>query len=118
MKKLNIWIVATVFLMIGCPWLSVEFAGPSGMAACFILFYVVNPLFSLFSGVFAGIDIKKLWSLPLVVSLFFLVGTWIFFEFNEPAFWLYSACYLVISSVSMIVSFLIKKIHNNKTPKL
>lgn len=105
MKKLFIWIIATVVLMIGFPWLAVTFAGSAGMAICFILFYAINPLFSAASGISAGKNIRQLWALPLIASGSFLAGVWLFFELGEPAFLLYGGCYLIIGIVFMLISF-------------
>ncbi len=54
MKKLAYWITLAIFLMIGCPWLTVTFAGVNGMAVCLLLFFVINPLFCVLCGIFAG----------------------------------------------------------------
>ena len=95
--------------MFGCPWLAVEFAGSAGMAVCFILFFAVNPLFSMVCGVFAGKDIKRLWPLPIITAGLFLIGTWLFFEMGETAFLLYCGCYLMIGIVAMLISAFVNK---------
>lgn len=114
MKRFVSWIVGATLLMIVCPFLAVTFAGTSGMAICFILFFALNPAFSAVCGVFAGMNIKKLWSLPLILSALFLAGVWIFFDLGEPAFLLYSTAYLVISAVAMILTAIIKQIKRKR----
>lgn len=109
MRKVINWIIFVLILMIGCPWLAVTFAGTAGMAVCFLLFYAINPLFSIACGVFAGKNIKKLWMLPLFNAGAFLVGTWLFFEMGEPAFWLYCGVYLIIGICSMLVTAWLNK---------
>ena len=109
MKKLLTWTIFAMILMIGCPWLAVEFAGSAGMAVCFILFFVVNPLFSVVCGVVAGKDIKQLWVLPIITAGLFLTGTWLFFEMGETAFLRYCGCYLIIGFTAMFVSALVNK---------
>ena len=109
MKKLLTWTLLAIFLMIGCPWLAVEFAGSAGMAVCFILFFAVNPLFSAVCGVFAGRNIKQLWSLPIITAVLFLAGVWLFFEMGEPAFLLYCGCYLIIGMIAMLISNFVSK---------
>ena len=79
------------------------------MAACFILFFAVNPLFSMVCGVFAGKDIKRLWPLPIITAGLFLIGTWLFFEMGETAFLLYCGCYLMIGIVAMLISAFVNK---------
>ena len=103
MKAFLLWILAAAVLMIGCPWLAVTFAGTAGMAVCFLLFFGVNPLFSLFCGWAAGRNVRSLWPLPLMVSGLFLAGVWLFFEMGEPAFLLYAGIYLLIGAVAMAV---------------
>ena len=109
MKKLLTWALFAIILMIGCPWIAVKFAGSAGMAVCFILFFAVNPLFSVACGVFAGRDIKQLWSLPIITAGLFLAGTWLFFEMKETAFLIYCGCYLIIGVIAMLVSVLVNK---------
>ena len=109
MKKWIVWIIATMILMLGFPWFAVTFTGDSGMGICFLLFYVVNPLYAAVCGAFAGRSVKELWSLPIVTAILFLTGTWIFFEMGEPAFLLYGGCYFVIGIVTMLISTFVNK---------
>ena len=43
MKKFIIWTLAALVLMLGFPFLAVQFAGTNGMAVCFILgmFFII-----------------------------------------------------------------------------
>lgn len=109
MKKLIFLTILSAVLMIGCPWLTITFAGDFGMAICFLLFYIVNPLFSAFCGISAGRNIKHLWSIPFIVSGLFLSGVWMFFELGEPDFLLYGVSYLIIGMISMLLSYIINK---------
>lgn len=109
MKKLIVWTVLALLLMIGCPWLAVTFAGSAGMAVCFILFFAVNPVFSAVCGVFAGKNIKQLWALPVITAGLFLAGAWLFFEMSETAFWMYCGCYLIIGVIAMLISHFVHK---------
>ena len=104
MKPFMTWTILAMLLMIGCPWLAVEFAGSAGMAVCFILFFAVNPLFSVVCGAFAGKNIRQLWALPMITAGSFLAGVWLFFEMGEPAFLLYCGCYLMIGMIAMLIS--------------
>ena len=108
MRKFVFWTVLAAILMIGCPYLAVTFAGSSGMAICFLLFFAANPLFCALCGAYAGRNIQRLWSLPIIAASLFLTGVWIFFEINEPAFLLYSFIYLVIGGIAMLISALLK----------
>ena len=109
MKTFMTWTILAMLLMIGCPWLAVEFAGSAGMAVCIILFFAVNPLFSVVCGAFAGKNIRQLWALPIITAGSFLAGVWLFFEMGEPAFLLYGGCYLMIGMIAMLVSAFMNK---------
>ena len=108
MKKIIILGLSMLFLAFGCPGLAIGFGGDSGMAICFILFFAINPLFSILCGALAGTDIKGLWFMPIAFALLFILGAWIFFDFRESAFLLYGAAYLFIAALSMTVSYFIK----------
>ena len=109
MQKLITWTMLAMILMIGCPWVAVEFAGSAGMAICFILFFAVNPLFSVVCGASAGKNIKQLWVLPIITAGLFLAGAWLFFEMGEIAFLVYCCCYLIISIIAMLISAFVNK---------
>ena len=79
------------------------------MAVCFILFFAVNPLFSEACGAAAGKNIRKYWAMPILTAALFLAGVWIFFELGEPAFLLYSGCYLAIGVAAMGIRWLVNR---------
>lgn len=109
-KNFILWLAASMVVMLAFPWLAVTFVkGDAGMAVCFLLFFAVNPLYSVIIGAFAGKDIRYLWSLPVISAVLFLIGTWIFFEMGEMAFILYAAVYLVLGIAAMLVSMFIRK---------
>ena len=91
-KNIILWMAASAVVMLAFPWLAVTFVkGDAGMAVCFLLFFAVNPLYSVIIGVFAGKNIRHLWSFPVVSAALFPIGTWIFFDMGETAFILYAA---------------------------
>lgn len=96
-------------IMLALPWTTVTWIkGDAGMAVCFLLFYAVNPVYSLAAGAFAGRSGKRLWSLPVISAMLFLCGTWIFFDPGESAFLLYAAVYLFLGMAAFTFS-LVKK---------
>ena len=111
MKKIFvIWILVSITIMLLLPWLVITFVkGDAGMAVCFLLFFAINPIYSVVVGAFAGKCIKQLWSLPIITAILFLIGTWIFFDMGERAFILYAGIYLVLGVIAMLVSALINK---------
>ncbi len=106
MKKIFIFtLVSSVAVMLFLPYMAVSIVnGDAGMAACFILFYAVNPIYSVIAGFYAGKDIKHLWGLPVISALLFLFGAWIFFDAGEMAFIMYAAVYLALGIAAMLVS--------------
>ena len=109
-KNIILWLAASAVVMLAFPWLAVTFVkGDAGMAVFFLLFFAVNPLYSVLIGVFAGKDVKHLWSLPVISAVLFLIGTWIFFDMGETAFILYAAVYLIIGIMAMLISMFIRK---------
>ncbi len=114
MKKKFIFgtaVSAAVMLML--PYLAVTFAsGDAGMAICFLLFFAVNPIYSVAVGFFASKYVKSLWSLPVISAVLFLAGTWILFDMGERAFIMYAAIYLVLGIASMLIpAFIRSKVH-------
>lgn len=117
-KQYMIWIIISTMIMLLLPKLAVTFIkGDNGMAVCFILFFIINPIYSYLIGSVAGQHIKTLWSLPVLSALLFLIGTWLFFSMNELAFILYAIVYLLISIVAMFLSMLIHRKNKSNTKK-
>lgn len=106
MRRENLWwFGSAAVLMLLLPYLAVTFVkGDAGMAACFVLFYAVYPVYSVAAGVSAGRDMRHLWSLPVVSAALFLAGTWIFFSIGESAFLWYAAVYLGLGVGAMLLS--------------
>ena len=110
MKQILLWLTASAVLMLVLPWLAVTFVpGDSGMAVCLLLFFVLDPIYAVCAGGFAGRDIKRRWAMPLLTAGFFLLGAWSFFDRGEPAFLLYAAAYLVLGLAGMLISRLLRK---------
>lgn len=99
-----LWLAVSAAVMLALPWMAVTFVeGDAGMAACFILFFAVDPIYVLAIGAFAGKDMRRLWSLPFIAVALFLSGTWILFDMGETAFLRYAAVYLVLGVAAMLV---------------
>ena len=108
-KNYILWLSVSAFIMLVLPWMAVTFAnGDSGMAVCFLLFYGVNPIYSVIIGGFAGKDMKHLWSLPVISAVLFLAGTWMLFDMGEPDFMYYAAVYFVFGVFTMLFTSFIK----------
>ena len=105
-----LWVIISLVIMLALPWLAVSFVkGDAGMAVCFILFFAINPIYSVILGVFAGKNIKRLWGMPVISAVLFLLGSWIFFRMGERAFILYAGVYLILGIAAMTISMIIHR---------
>lgn len=86
MKKKSIgWLIGSAAVMLLLPWAAVTFAPcNSGMAVALLLFFAIDPIYSIILGIFAGKHIKEMWSLPVMAAALFLLGACIFFD---PVHW-------------------------------
>lgn len=104
-KNIILWLAISAVIMLVVTFVK----GDAGMAACFVLFFTVNPIYSVAIGFFAGKDVKHLWSLPVISVVLFLVGTWIFFDMGEMVFILYAVVYLTLGIAVILISMFIRK---------
>lgn len=107
-KKPIFWLLMSAAVMLLLPWLVVTFVPPkAGMTAVLLLFFAVNPGYSLAAGYYAGKQIRRLWWVPGVSAAAFLAGAWLCFEAGESAFWIYAGAYFALGMEAMYVSRLI-----------
>lgn len=99
------WSAITVAVMFTLPFAVARLASEcSGMALCMILFFIINPIYSAILGFRCGKDIRRMWNLPLVSSIAFLAGTWLFFDIKEVWFIIYALVYSSIGWTAMGIS--------------
>ena len=104
-KSLFLTCTAILAVMIVLPWLTVRLIqGMEALVICILLFYGVNPLCAIFTGVTAGKYLRKLWWIPSLNAVLFVAGTWLCFEPGETAFLLYALIYLALGTFAMFVS--------------
>lgn len=61
------WIAVTVAVMFAFSFAVARLASEcSGMALCMIMFFIVNPIYSVILGFRCGRNIRQMWNLPLV----------------------------------------------------
>ncbi len=104
------WIAVTIIVMFVLPFVVARLASEcSGMALCMMLFFIINPIYSVILGFKCGKNIRRMWNLPLVTSIAFLAGAWLFFDIKEIWFLVYAAIYLGLGWIAMLVrKYLIK----------
>lgn len=103
-KSVYKWLFIILAVMLILPFGVARLASEcAGMALCMILFFIVNPIYSVILGYRCGKDIRRMWNLPLVSSIAFLAGTWLFFDIREVWFIIYAAVYLAIGWIAMTI---------------
>ncbi|MCD8236825.1 MAG: hypothetical protein LUD00_09265 [Prevotellaceae bacterium] len=114
-RIITTWITVTVAVMFALPFCVARFApADAGMVLCMILFLIVNPIYSAILGFRCGRNIRQMWYLPLVSSVAFLAGTWLFFDIKEAWFTIYASVYLIIGWAAMGVrKYLISRNSSN-----
>ena len=107
-KRSIIILALIVFFMLILPLITIHTVKADvGMLVTLMLFFVVHPAVSIAVGILAGKDIKFFWPAPAVVAALF----WVFSTFTyDTAFPIvYSAAYLVISTISMLIVRLVTR---------
>ena len=79
----------------------------AGMLVTMMLFFVVHPIASIATGILAGKDIKFFWPTPILVAGLF----WAFSSFTYVTAFpiVYSVAYLVICTISMLITWLVTR---------
>lgn len=112
MRKIITLLLSIIIIMVVIPAIAVfTVRSDMGMAVMIILLFTVNPLFSIFLGMFCGADLKKMWYMPLLSALTFLVSSWIIFGFDID-FSIYAAVYLIAGYFSAFLRRYINKLIN------
>lgn len=105
LKKNLICILMNALLMIVLSLYTVEFIrSDAAMAICLILFFAVNPIAAMLTGIFTGRNIRSRWFQPLLLAMLFIAGTWIAFEMGEKDFLIYAAIYLILGYLSAMIT--------------
>ena len=107
--KRSIIILAIILIaMLIIPLITVNTVkADAGMLVTMMLFFVVHPIVSIITGILAGKEFKFFWFTPILVAGLF----WAFSSFTYvTAFpFVYSAAYLVICTISMLITWLVTK---------
>ncbi len=110
MKRFLFHLLLGAFVMIGLPFLMLLFInGDNAMAGVMILFFVIDPFYSLIVGMRAGENAGSLWYLPFLTAALFIAGVWLLFDMGEKAFFLYAGIYLLIGLIGMLISHIARK---------
>ena len=79
----------------------------AGMLVTMMLFFVVHPIVSIETGILAGKDIKFFWLTPILVAGL----VWAFSSFTYVTAFpiVYSIAYLLICTISMMITWLVTR---------
>ncbi|MCI8667448.1 MAG: hypothetical protein HFG82_12430 [Dorea sp.] len=109
-RAMFFWLLVSAIVMLGLPWLANNFvSADAGMAVCFLLFFVVNPIYAVIVGIFAGKDMKCLWMQPIVTVILFLLGVVVFLGGDVRSFVTYAIVYLVLGILAAMFSGVARK---------
>ena len=108
-KRNTLCAVCSALVMILPCWAVTFVKAEGGMAAVLILFFAVDPIAAICVGVFAGRNAKAAWFQPLLLSVLFLAGVWVFIDRWETAFLLYAAVYLAVGYLTMTIAAALEK---------
>lgn len=102
-----IWTAVALLLFVILPWsICLSIHSDAAMAACFVLFYAIDPVFAIAAGMFAGKDPRRLWFVPVLIPVLFVLGSWLCFEWGDPAFITYGILYALLGGTTMFVFLL------------
>lgn len=108
-KKLVFSLILSGVIMFFVPLVTVDPSGSElGILSVFTNLFVINPVFTLGIGIFAGTDKDKLWPLPLFNSLFFIISFGMLFGFGDMMIYMYALCYLLTSTLAMFFIHFLK----------
>lgn len=104
-----IWLLCTAAVMLGMPGAASVMDQDTFMVLVVLEFFIIGPLWSLATGIFAGWQAKARWWLAVADPLLFLFGSWIFLEMGELDFLYYAFSYLMVGLLSTFVTYVIRQ---------
>lgn len=109
MSKWVLWLFTVLLVTLGGPMIVLSVDPNASMLICLFLFFVLDPLCALYSGLFAGLAIRRRWWMPVAMVAVFVIGSWWLLSMDAQGLWVYGGIYLVIGLVSMGVCALIRR---------
>lgn len=104
-KRILIWSAASIGILLLLPWLLISLVpADSCMLAILLMLFLINPFYSIATGIFAAQEWKKLYALPVLSSILFSCSAWFIFQMYASALFVYAGIYLVLGIAAMLVS--------------
>lgn len=70
-----------------------------------IFFFGINPITTIYLNSMINKDIKKLWWIPVLFSLIFLLSYWLVLKDVIADLMIYAVIYLVLGVIAMVLSY-------------
>ncbi len=107
-KKIRISIILMILILLVIPYISINLSHPYDfMGLMVLLFFIINPLTTIGINIIIGSDIKKLWWIPILFSIIFLLSYWLILNEIILDLIIYAIIYLILGIISMFISFII-----------
>ena len=104
-KKIAIIVISMIIILAITPLIFIKLAQPHEfMGIMILLFFVVNPITSIFVNSMVGRDIKKLWWTPIMFCIIFL-SYWFILKEIILDLMVYAVIYIIIGIIFMIGSW-------------
>ena len=110
--KTKLFIILTImfFVLLMIPLVLINLAKPHEfMGVMIFLFFIINPIATAIINFMIGKDIKKLWWIPILFCVVFLLSYWLMLKEIVLDLLLYAGFYLIIGLLFMSISQFIKK---------
>lgn len=115
-KKIIVSFIIMVVVLFILPFVLVKTAEPHEfMGIMILLFFIVNPMTAAVINSIIGKDVRKLWWMPVLFPIVFLVSYWIVLEEIIMDLMFYAVIYLIIGLIFMIGSYVVARIFKRKT---
>lgn len=103
-KKLSIIIIIMLSILFILPLIFINLLEPrDGMGVLIILFFIINPISIISINSIIGKDIKKLWWIPIIFSILFLLSYWLILNEIILELIIYAIIYLIIGIICIII---------------
>lgn len=105
-----VWLLCTAAVMLGMPGVAAAADSDTYLVLIVLEFFIVGPLWSLLTGIFAGWRAaRSRWWLAVANPVLFLCGSWVFIEMGELDFLYYAFSYLMVGLLTTFVTAMLRQ---------
>lgn len=102
---ISIILIVTIILPLLIAFLAI---GLDGFGLLLLLMFIGNPITAIFLGILSAADIKKLYWIPILLPVVFILSYWIILQGIILELIIYAIFYLLIGLITMKITKLIK----------